>query len=109
MDNPMQELCNGFEPAGREGFKVSVTIEGGAAIEMEYLGLVKYGAQDFGIFFPSGVIEGDSGELLIMRLVDDGGEGESDLTFQTLDDPQLMREVYEVFKAHTADKYDFLD
>ena len=109
MKNPIAEHCNGFEPAPREGLKVTVRLEGGPAIEMEYLGMVKYYAEDYGIFFPCGVIEGDSGELLIMRLVDDGGEGEDDFTFQTLDDPQLTREVYEVFKEHTADKYDFMD
>ena len=109
--NQAEDNCEGisekhFYPPTNPGEIVVVPDDEGNPINLEYLGLVKFAASDYGIFFPVDFFEGDSGEVVILKLVDSTDEGE---TFQTLDNIVEFKAVYQAFKEGASDYYDFSD
>lgn len=100
--------CEGFEPADENCEPVVIDDGEGNEVVCEFLGLVKYQANDYGVFFPTEVYEGDSGELVILKLAA-VGEGTCPDTFETLNDLDTVRAVFEIFKKANIDRFDFED
>ena len=95
-----------FTPPREAGEILVFTEETGETTRLENLGLVKFRANDYGIFFPVDFYEGDSGEVVILKLVQSDGEGD---VFQTLDNEAEAKAVFKAFKVGAAGYYGFGD
>lgn len=84
---------------------VTLTDEEGNSADFEFLGEVEYLNDNFLFLLPDYEDE-DSEEVLILEIHFDEEEGES---YSTIEDPELITKVFEIFKEENGDLYDFAE
>ena len=77
--------------------------EEGRDVCFEYLDMLEYEGEEYAVLLR----EGDaSGELVILRLAEEGEEGES---YVGVEDEEALNVVYELFREKHEEEFRFLD
>lgn len=82
--------------------------EHGNEVKFEFLDLVEYENEDFVVLLPcleDG--ETDNGEVVILKAVDEGTEGEK--TYVSVTDQDVLYTVFAMFKEKFKDEFNFTD
>lgn len=95
-ENEMEELDN----------IIILNDEEGKEVKFEFLDLIEYENEEYVILLPADEEE-DSDEVVILKVEDtDSDEEES---YVSVDDENVLNEVFEMFKEKFKDEFDFVD
>ena len=98
-------------PNGQEGEELDNIIvlndENGEEIEFEFLDLIEYEGDEYVVLLPNDEDEEDAGEVLILKLEDSDSEDEE--SYVSVDDEDVLKAVFEIFKEKFKDEFNFID
>lgn len=97
-----------FCPPTEEGVTLMFADERGDETALEFLGLVLHHGRSYGFFFPveDGFEAGDSGEVVILEVLDTDEDGVPS-EFEMVTDEAIAAEAYGAFMEAAKDLYDF--
>ena len=105
----MSEDVNNI-PNGQEGEELDNIIvlndENGDEIEFEFLDLIEYEGEEYVVLLPNDEEE-DAGEVVILKLEDTDSEDEE--SYVSVDDEEVLKNVFEIFKNKFKDEFNFID
>ena len=83
--------------------------ESGNEVSFEFLDLIEYDSEQYVVLLPLENIDEDNGEVVILKLEDSEG-GEDDLeSYVSVDDENVLKEVFKIFKEKFKDEFNFQD
>lgn len=98
-------------PNGQEGEELDNIIvlndENGEEIEFEFLDLIEYEGEEYVVLLPNDEDEEDAGEVVILKLEDSDSEDEE--SYVSVDDEEVLKAVFEIFKDKFKDEFNFID
>ncbi len=98
-------------PNGQEGEELDNIIvlndENGEEIEFEFLDLIEYEGDEYVVLLPNDEDEEDAGEVVILKLEDSDSEDEE--SYVSVDDEDVLKAVFEIFKEKFKDEFNFID
>ena len=98
-------------PNGQEGEELDNIIvlndENGDEIEFEFLDLIEYDGEEYVVLLPNDEDEDDAGEVVILKLEDTDNEDEE--SYVSVDDEEVLKAVFEIFKDKFKDEFNFID
>ena len=80
--------------------------ENGYEIEFEFLDLIEYEGEEYVVLLPNDE-EDDAGEVVILKLEDTDSEEEE--SYVSVDDEEVLQNVFEIFKEKFKDEFNFID
>ena len=83
--------------------------ENGNEVQFEFLDLIEYESEQFVVLLP--VLEDgeeDDGEVVILK-VDDSEESEDEESYVSVDDENVLNEVFAIFKDKFKEEFNFTD
>ncbi|CDA16865.1 MAG: DUF1292 domain-containing protein [Clostridia bacterium] len=86
---------------------VSLTDEDGNEIEFEFLDLIQYDGEEYVVLLPTEDSGEDAGEVVILKLEDT--EDENQESYVSVDDEEILNEVFQIFKEKFKDEFNFID
>ena len=97
-------------PNGQEGEELDNIIvlndENGEEIEFEFLDLIEYEGEEYVVLLPNDE-EDEAGEVVILKLEDTDSEDEE--SYVSVDDEDVLKNVFEIFKDKFKDEFNFID
>ena len=97
-------------PNGQEGEDLDNIIvlndENGEEIEFEFLDLIEYEGEEYVVLLPNDE-EDEAGEVVILKLEDTDSEDEE--SYVSVDDEDVLKNVFEIFKDKFKDEFNFID
>ena len=81
--------------------------ENGDEIEFEFLDLIEYEGDEYVVLLPNDEDEEDAGEVVILKLEDTDSEDEE--SYVSVDDEDVLKAVFEIFKEKFKDEFNFID
>ena len=98
-------------PNGQEGEELDNIIvlndENGEEIEFEFLDLIEYEGEEYVVLLPNDEDDEDAGEVVILKLEDTDSEDEE--SYVSVDDEDVLKAVFEIFKEKFKDEFNFID
>ena len=98
-------------PNGQEGEELDNIIvlndENGEEIEFEFLDLIEYEGDEYVVLLPNDEDEEDAREVVILKLEDSDSEDEE--SYVSVDDEDVLKAVFEIFKEKFKDEFNFID
>lgn len=79
--------------------------EDGNDVEFEFLDLIEYNGEEYVILLPH--TDGDTGEVVILKIEE--GRDDEEEAYASVDDPDTLMAVFELFKEKFKDDFNFLD
>lgn len=79
--------------------------EDGNEVEFEFLDLIEYKGEEYVILLPHA--DGDTGEVVILKIEE--GRDDEEEAYASVDDPDTLMAVFELFKEKFKDDFNFLD
>lgn len=80
--------------------------EDGNEIEFEFLDLIPYEGEEYVVLLPNDE-DDDAGEVVILKLEDTASEDEE--SYVSVDDEEVLQNVFEIFKDKFKDEFNFID
>ena len=96
-------MNNNYEEYEENDNIVTLTDEDGNETDMEFLDMVEYGGEKYGVFLPCD--DEEEGAAVIMKL--DSTEDDEADSFSDVDDENVLQAVFEIFKENNKDIIDF--
>ena len=81
--------------------------ESGNEVSFEFLDLIEYDSEQYVVLLPLEDIEDDNGEVVILKLEDSEGEDEDLESYVSVDDENVLKEVFKIFKEKFKDEFNF--
>ncbi len=106
MDEDMNNVPNGQEGEELDNIIV-LNDENGEEIEFEFLDLIEYEGDEYVVLLPNDEDEEDAGEVVILKLEDTDSEDEE--SYVSVDDEDVLKAVFEIFKEKFKDEFNFID
>ena len=106
MDEDMNNVPNGEEGEELDNIIV-LNDENGDEIEFEFLDLIEYEGDEYVVLLPNDEDEEDAGEVVILKLEDTDSEDEE--SYVSVDDEDVLKAVFEIFKEKFKDEFNFID
>jgi len=98
MDNGEEELDN----------VIVLNDEDGNEVEFEFLDLIEYNGEEYVVLLPmEDAEEEEDGEVVILKVEDTDSEEEE--SYVSVDDEEILQNVFEIFKEKFKDEFDFVD
>lgn len=98
-------------PNGQEGEELDNIIvlndENGEEIEFEFLDLIEYDGEEYVVLLPNDEEDEDAGEVVILKLEDTDSEEEE--SYVSVEDEDVLKAVFEIFKDKFKDEFNFID
>ena len=69
----------------------------------------KYDSEQYVVLLPLENIDEDNGEVVILKLEDSEGEDEDLESYVSVDDENILKEVFKIFKEKFKDEFNFQD
>lgn len=88
------------QPCGTDQM-VTLVDQEGRTYQAQLLDVYGYGGENYAVFLP----QEEDGEVVIMHVVDRGGER----TYESTEDMEALGGVYDLFREKFADQFDFTD
>lgn len=79
--------------------------ENGDEVQFEFLDLIEYEQEEYVVLLP--VEEEDSGEVVILKVEET--ESETEDSYVSVTDEEVLNAVFEIFKEKFKDDFDFVD
>ena len=79
--------------------------EEGKEVKFEFLDLIEYEGEEYVILLP--LDEDDSEEVVILKVEDTDSEEEE--SYVSVDDEEVLNNVFEMFKEKFKDEFNFID
>ena len=98
MDENMEELDN----------IITLNDENGNEVKFEFLDLIEYNDEEYVVLLPMDSEEYDDGEVVILRLEDTDEDSEEE-SYVSVEDEDILMEVFNIFKDKFKDEFDFID
>lgn len=98
MDENMEELDN----------IITLNDENGNEVQFEFLDLIEYNDEEYVVLLPIDSDEEDDGEVVILRL-EDTDEDSDEESYVSVEDEDILMEVFNIFKDKFKDEFDFID
>lgn len=106
----MSEVENNV-PNGQDGEELDNIIvlndENGEEIEFEFLDLIEYEGEEYVVLLPNDEDEEEPGEVVILKLEDTDSEDEE--SYVSVEDEEVLKNVFEIFKNKFKDEFNFMD
>ena len=80
--------------------------ENGDEIEFEFLDLIEYEGEEYVVLLPHDEEE-EADEVVILKLEDTDSEDEE--SYVSVDDEEVLQNVFEIFKEKFKDEFNFID
>lgn len=80
--------------------------ENGEEIEFEFLDLIEYEGEEYVVLLPNDE-DDDAGEVVILKLEDSDSEDEE--SYVSVEDEDVLQNVFEIFKEKFKDEFNFID
>lgn len=80
--------------------------ENGDEIEFEFLDLIEYEGEEYVVLLPHDEEE-EADEVVILKLEDTDSEDEE--SYVSVDDEEILQNVFEIFKEKFKDEFNFID
>ena len=106
MDEDMNNVPNGQEGEELDNIIV-LNDENGDEIEFEFLDLIEYEGDEYVVLLPNDEDKEDAGEVVILKLEDTDSEDEE--SYVSVDDEDVLKAVFEIFKEKFKDEFNFID
>ena len=103
MDNNENILDELFD--GERSNIVVLNDENGNEVEFEFLDLIELDGEEYVILLPTG--EEDAGEVVILKIEE--GRNDEEESYASVDDPDTLMKVFEIFKEKFKDDFNFID
>ena len=82
--------------------------EDGNEVEFEFLDLIEYEGEEYVVLLPVEEEETEEpGEVVILKLEDT--ESEDEESYVSVDDEDVLKAVFEIFKEKFKDEFNFID
>ena len=81
--------------------------ESGNEVSFEFLDLIEYDSEQYVVLLPLENIDEDNGEVVILKLEDSEGEDEDLESYVSVDDENILKEVFKIFKEKFKDEFNF--
>lgn len=88
---------------------ISLNDENGNEVSFEFLDLIEYDSEQYVVLLPLEDLEEDNGEVVILKLEDSEGEDEDLESYVSVDDENVLKEVFKIFKEKFKDEFNFQD
>lgn len=98
MDENMEDLDN----------IITLNDENGNEVKFEFLDLIEYNDEEYVVLLPMDSEEDDDGEVVILRLEDTDEDAEEE-SYVSVEDEDILMEVFNIFKDKFKDEFDFID
>ena len=82
--------------------------ENGNEVKFEFLDLIEYNDEEYVVLLPMDSEEDDDGEVVILRLEDTDEDSEEE-SYVSVEDEDILMEVFNIFKDKFKDEFDFID
>lgn len=106
----MSEDVNNFPENVEEGEEldniITLNDEEGNEVEFEFLDLIEYEGESYVVLLPTDEDE-DADEVLILKLED--SESEDEESYVSVEDEEVLNNVFEIFKEKFKDEFNFID
>lgn len=79
--------------------------EEGNEVQFEFLDLIEFDGEEYIILLP--VDEEETGEVVILQVEDT--ESEEEESYISVEDEEILNNVFEIFKEKFKDEFDFID
>lgn len=89
---------------------VTLNDEEGNEVEFEFLDLIQYEGEDYVVLLPlltEDEEDDDAGEVVILKLED--SEDEEEESYVSVEDEEVLNNVFEIFKDKFKDEFNFVD
>ena len=83
--------------------------ENGNEVSFEFLDLIEYDSEQYVVLLPLENIDEDNGEVVILKLEDSEGDDEDLESYVSVDDENVLKEVFKIFKEKFKDEFNFQD
>lgn len=81
--------------------------EQGNEVSFEYLDLIEHEGVEYVVLLPISDEEAEEDEVVILKV--EPIEGTEEESYVSVDDQELLLTIFEIFKEHFADEFDFAD
>ena len=101
MDEDLDENINNI---------INLNDENGNEVKFEFLDLIEYDSEEYVVLLPvnEDESESDDGEVVILK-VDDSEAGEDVESYVSVDDDEVLNELFNIFKEKFKDEFNFTD
>ena len=111
LNNEVPENMEGEENDGNEMEELDNIIilndEEGNEVQFEFLDLIEYDGEEYVILLPvEEEVSEEPGEVVILKLENTSDEEES---YVSVDDEEILNNVFEIFKEKFKDEFNFTD
>lgn len=103
MDNNENILDELFD--GEHRNIVVLNDENGNEVEFEFLDLIELDGEEYIILLPTD--DEDDGEVVILKIEE--GRSDEEESYSSVDDPDTLMAVFEIFKEKFKDDFNFVD
>ncbi len=84
--------------------------EEGNEVNFEFLDLVEYNNEEYVILLPVSTSgEEEEGEVVILQIEDNGDANSEEESYISVEDENVLNEVFEIFKEKFKNDFDFVD
>ena len=83
--------------------------ETGAEVKFEFLDLVELDGEEYVVLLPADEAENEeeAGEVVILKV--EASEDEEEESYVSVDDEEVLNQVFEMFKEKFKDEFNFID
>ena len=81
--------------------------ENGEEVPFEFLDVIEYEGEEYVVLLPVEEDEEDLGEVVILKIEDTDSEEEE--SYVSVDDEEILNNVFEIFKEKFKDEFNFID
>ena len=82
--------------------------ENGEDVEFEFLDLIEYDSEEYIVLLPVAEDgEEDDGQVVILKV--ESTENEDEESYVSVDDEEVLNEVFQIFKEKFKDEFNFTD
>ena len=81
--------------------------EDGNEVQFEFLDLIELDGEEYVVLLPTEGEEDEDGEVVILKVEDTDSEDEE--SYVSVDDQEVLNQVFEIFKEKFKDEFNFID
>ena len=81
--------------------------ENGEEVPFEFLDLIELDGEEYVVLLPVEEDEEEAGEVVILKVEDT--ENEEEESYVSVDDEEILNQVFEIFKEKFKDEFNFVD
>lgn len=101
------ELINEFDEEDVSNI-IILNDENGEEVRFEFLDLIEYDSEEYVVLLPmTEDEESDDGEVVILKVED--AENEEEESYVSVDDENVLNEVFSIFKDKFKDEFNFTE